>query len=86
VRAVSAPTAGEPKSIGGVMNPEQLTIAGLERWLASGAHWRVVSISRRRAVVDLCTCMGEPIERVGSDDPGVIAYLRTAHPELDLKR
>jgi hypothetical protein len=67
------------------MSPQQLTIADLERWLHFGAHWRVVDISARGVVVDLCTCMGEPIERVGSDDPGVIAYLRTAHPELDLE-
>jgi hypothetical protein len=67
------------------MSPQQLTIADLERWLVSGAHWRVVSISGKRVVVDLCTCMGEPIERVRSEDPGVIAYLRTAHPELDLE-
>ena len=64
---------------------QKLTIADLERWLASGAHCPIVSISSQRAVVDLCTCMGEPVERVRSEDPGVIAYLRTAHPELDLQ-
>jgi len=67
------------------VNPEPLTIASFERWLVSGAHWRVIEISQQRVVVDRCTCMGEPIERVGSDDPEVIAYLRTAHPELDLE-
>jgi hypothetical protein len=73
------------QSIGAPMSPQQLTIAGLERWLASGAHWRVVSISGQRVVVDLCTCMGEPIERVSSEDPGVIEYLCTPHPELGLE-
>jgi len=64
---------------------QKLTIADLERWLGSGAHWRIVSISSRRAVVDLCTCMGELVERVRSEDPAVIAYLRTAHAELDVQ-
>jgi hypothetical protein len=65
------------------MNSEPLTIAGLERWVLSGAHWRVVDICGQRVVVDLCTCMGEPIERVESGDPAVIAYLRTARSDFD---
>jgi hypothetical protein len=66
------------------MSTETLTIAQLERWVLSGAHWRVVDISSEHVVVDLCTCMGEPLERVESDDPAVIGYLRTAHSDLDL--
>ena len=66
------------------MSPEPLTIAGLERWVLSGAHWRVLDISAERVVVDLCTCMGEPVDRVESDDPEVIAYLRTARSALDV--
>jgi hypothetical protein len=42
-----------------------------------------VDISRQRAVVDLCTCMGEPVERLESDDPTVIDYLRFARPDPD---
>jgi hypothetical protein len=34
-----------------------------------GAQWHVVDISSKRAVVELCTCVGEPTERVASDDP-----------------
>jgi hypothetical protein len=56
------------------MSAHGLRIEDLERWVLSGAHWRVV---------DMCTCMGEPMERVESDDPAVIGYLRTAHSELD---
>ncbi len=56
------------------MTPDTLTIDGLERWVFFGATWRVVDISRDRAVVDLCTCMGEPVERLESDDPVVIDY------------
>ena len=60
------------------MSLEALTIASLEDWVRSGANWRLVDISKERAVVDLCACTGEPVERVESDDPNVIAYLRTA--------
>ena len=67
------------------MTADPLTIDGLERWVFFGATWRVVDISRDRAVVDLCSCMGEPVERRESDDPAVIAYLRTTHSILDLK-
>jgi hypothetical protein len=42
-----------------------------------------VDISRKRAVVDLGTCMGEPVERLESDDPTVIDYLRLARPDPD---
>ena len=65
------------------MSTETLTIDGLERWVLSGASWRVVDISNELAVVDLCTCMGEPLERLRSDDPAVIGYLRTAYSDLD---
>ena len=65
------------------MSTEALTIDSLERWVLSGAHWRVVDISNEHAVVDMCTCTGEPMQRVESDDPAVIGYLRTARSELD---
>jgi hypothetical protein len=65
------------------MSPRPVTIDDLESWVLSGAHWRVRDISNEYAVVDLCTCTGEPTERVESADPAVIGYLRTAHPELD---
>jgi len=65
------------------MGSRPVRIDDLEAWLLSGAYWRVVDISDRHAVVDMCTCTGEPIERVESADPAVIGYLRTAHSELD---
>lgn len=65
------------------MSSRPLTIDDLEGWVVAGAHWRVVDISAEHAVVDMCTCTGEPMERVESADPAVIGYLRTAHPELD---
>lgn len=65
------------------MSPRPVTIDDLEGWVLSGAHWRVVNISDGHAVVDMCACTGEAMERVESADPTVIGYLRTAHPELD---
>jgi hypothetical protein len=64
------------------MSTHALTIDDLERWVLSGAQWRVVDISTEHAVVDMCSCIGEPMERVESDDPAVIGYLRTARSEL----
>jgi hypothetical protein len=59
-------------------HPEHL-LERVENWTLSGGSWRIVSISSQRAVVDLCTCTGEPMERLESDDPAVIAHLRTTH-------
>ena len=57
-------------------------LENLESWTLSGGRWRVVSISDQQAVVDLCACTGEPMERLESDDPTVIAHLRSIafHP------
>jgi hypothetical protein len=65
------------------MSFRAVTVEELERWVLAGAHWRLVDISSEHAVVDMCTCMGERMERVESTDPEVIGYLRSAHPELD---
>jgi phosphosulfolactate synthase (CoM biosynthesis protein A) len=42
-----------------------------------------VELSRERAVVDLCTCTGEPVERLESEDPAVIGCVRTAQRDAD---
>ena len=60
-----------------------LTIDALERWVLFGAQWRIVDLSGESAVVDLCTCTGELVERLESDDPVLIRYLRSAQSELD---
>lgn len=59
-------------------------LENLENWTISGGSWRIVSLSDERAVVDRSSYNGEPLERLESDDPAVIAYLRTAHSVLDL--
>ncbi len=58
----------------------ELSIDSLERWVLFGAGWRVVELSDERAVVDLCTCTGELVERRACDDPAVIQYLRGKDP------
>ncbi len=59
-----------------------LTVDELERWASFGATWRLVELSDRRAVVDLCQCTGEVVEQRGASDPWVLDYLRT-HPPPD---
>ena len=52
------------------------TVEVLERWEGHGAEWRVVQLSDELAIVDLCTCYGEPVERIESDEPELLSYLR----------
>jgi hypothetical protein len=63
------------------MTTDTPTIDALERWVLFGARWRVVHLSDQQAVVDLCTCTGEPVERIQSDDPVLIGYLRSAQAD-----
>jgi hypothetical protein len=58
-------------------------VGELERWTFFGAQWRVVALSHEHATVDLCTCTGEPVDRIESDDPVLIAYLRVARAHVD---
>ncbi|HEX3834736.1 MAG TPA: hypothetical protein VHW04_22320 [Solirubrobacteraceae bacterium] len=65
------------------MAPEPLTIEHLERWVMFGAHWRVVELTADHAVVEMCACTGELVERAESDDAVLIAYLRAARGDSD---
>jgi hypothetical protein len=49
----------------------------LRRWEHHGAEWRLVSLGDDRAMVELCTCYGEPVERLESDDAELLRFLRT---------
>jgi hypothetical protein len=60
-----------------------LTIAELERWVAFGAKWRAVEITDERAVVELCQCTGELVERRETADAGMIDYLRARSHQDD---
>jgi hypothetical protein len=53
------------------------TVAELVDWERDGAVWRPVEITAEQAVVDLCSCSGEPMDRVQSDDPEFIEFVRT---------
>lgn len=66
------------------MTTETLTIKALADWARSGAHWRVVHLGERSAIVELQQCTGEPIERIESGDPELITYLRGVESDLDL--
>jgi hypothetical protein len=53
-----------------------VTIEDLERWEDNGAMWRPFEITDKRAVIDLCSCTGEAMERVQSDAKDVIELAR----------
>jgi hypothetical protein len=55
----------------------------LEDWELHGATWRTVELRGQRIVLDLCSCSGEPMERVESEDPDLIQYVLD-HDESDL--
>jgi hypothetical protein len=52
------------------------TIDELRDWELNGAVWRPVEVHIDLAVVDLCSCSGELMERVESADPEFIAFVR----------
>lgn len=48
----------------------------VRRWEDHGAEWHVVGIENGRAMVDLCTCYGEPVDRLESDDEEFVSFVR----------
>jgi hypothetical protein len=63
------------------MTRASLTIDALERWTLFGAQWHPLELSSDIAVVELCSCAGEPVDVLQSNDPAVIAYLRAAQAD-----
>jgi hypothetical protein len=55
-----------------------LSVEELERWVLFGATWRLVQTTEGCAIVDLCQCTGELVERRVASDPAVLEYLRHA--------
>jgi len=53
-----------------------LTRADLERWEDNGAGWRALEVTDERAVVELCTCYGEPVDVLAGEAPELVAYVR----------
>ena len=64
------------------MNDES-PVATLERWEAHGATWRVVVLTEKLAVVELCTCYGTPVDRLRSSDPELLRYLASSRRPTD---
>ncbi len=62
----------------GTGRPE-VTVEDLKRWVDHGATWRPLEISDELAVVELCTCSGEPMDTVQSAAPALIEFVRS-HP------
>lgn len=52
------------------------TVKELQDWRLNGAIWRAVALTPDRAVVDLCACTGEAMDRVESDQPEFIEFVR----------
>jgi hypothetical protein len=51
-------------------------MSALERWLDYGAQYRILELSGERAVLELLTCHGEPVDRLESRDERLLRYLR----------
>ncbi|MGH2831321.1 MAG: hypothetical protein ACRDK2_00970 [Solirubrobacteraceae bacterium] len=64
------------------MTSRALTVVDLERWTLFGAHWHVMHLSTDEAVVELCACTGEPVERLQSHDPAVIEHLHMTQADI----
>jgi hypothetical protein len=54
---------------------EERPLAVLQRWEASGGTWRTRRLAPGYAEVVLCTCHGEPVEELRSDDPALLEHL-----------
>jgi hypothetical protein len=54
-----------------------VTVDYLKDWELHGATWRAVEVSDERAVIELCSCSGEPMDLVQGDDARLIEYVRT---------
>jgi hypothetical protein len=57
-------------------SPATSPVEKLRRWEAMGAVWRVTARTSSLVTVSLLRCDGgEEVERVVSDDPGLIAFI-----------
>jgi hypothetical protein len=61
--------------------PNTVTVEYLKDWELHGATWRPLSVSDERAVIELCSCSGEPMDLVESDRPELIDFVRAHHPD-----
>ena len=54
-----------------------VTVEHLKDWELNGATWRAVELVEDHTVIDLCSCTGERMDRVQSDQSEVIEYVRS---------
>lgn len=52
-------------------------ISILQKWEDNGAVWRAVAVGDEHVSIDLCTCTGEPVDRLDSHDAELIDYVRS---------
>jgi hypothetical protein len=64
-------------STGGPEGSATVTVDYLKDWELHGATWRAVQISDERAVIELCSCSGEPMDLVEGNDAQLIDYVRS---------
>jgi hypothetical protein len=50
-------------------------IVTLTRWEQQGAGWRTRHLDATIAIVELCSCSGEPMDELRSEDPELLRYL-----------
>jgi hypothetical protein len=62
----------------GVSGRKLLSVSTLDQWTLFGGRWRLIEISEKQATVEMCACTGEAMERLQTDDPGTIGFLRNA--------
>jgi hypothetical protein len=53
-----------------------LTLDDLQRWEDHGATWNTLELDDRHAIVQLCTCYGEPVDIVRGEEPQLIEFIR----------
>ena len=51
-------------------------LSELEDWELHGATWRAVELGPERILLELCSCSGEPMDLVQSNDRKLIEYVR----------
>ena len=53
---------------------DEAPLTTIERWELHGGMVRVVILTERLAVVELCTCHGEHVDTLRSSDPALLRH------------
>jgi hypothetical protein len=53
-----------------------VTVEHLKDWELNGANWRAIELDDQHTVIDMRSCTGELMDRVQSEEPEVIDYVR----------